>query len=72
MLDYQQARILSLQGNADEAIRVLRRVIAGGWRFWHLDGDPALNNLQNMREFRSIVSDRDRLVDEERALIEAS
>jgi len=72
MLDYQKARVLSLQGNPDEAIRVLRRVIAGGWRFWHLDGDPALNNLHNMREFQSIVGDRNRLVDEERALIEAS
>ena len=45
MLDYQQARFLSLQGNPDEAIRVLRRVIAGGWRFWYLDGDPALKSL---------------------------
>ena len=72
MLDYQQARIHSLQGNADEAIRVLRGVIAGGWRFWYLDGDPALNSLGDMREFRSIVSDRDRLVDVERILIEAT
>ena len=67
MLNYQQARILALQGNHEEALRVLRSVIAAGWRFWYLDGDPALKSMWDNREFRSIVADRDMLVEQERA-----
>ena len=72
MLDYQRARVLAMKGESDESIRVLRRVIAGGWRFWYLDGDPALKSLRELREFRSIVADRDRLVNQQRELIEAT
>jgi len=49
---------------------VLRQIIAAGWRFWYLDGDPALKGLQDNREFRSIVNDRNRLVEQERAKLE--
>ena len=72
MLDFQQARVLALSGATDESIRVLRGVIAGGSRFWYLDGDPALDSLKDMREFRSIIADRDRLVMHERELMESS
>jgi TolB-like protein/Tfp pilus assembly protein PilF len=70
MLDFQQARILALEGRRDEALGVLRKVIAAGWRFWYLDGDPALKSLQDMREFRSVIDDRDMLVAQERAKLE--
>jgi TolB-like protein/Tfp pilus assembly protein PilF len=70
MLTYQEARILALEGNQEDALEALRNVIAGGWRFWYLDGDPALKNLQDSREFRSIVGDRDMLVEQERAKLE--
>lgn len=70
MLQYQEARILALEGKQDEALEVLRQVIGGGWRFWYLDGDPALNSLQNTREFRSIVNDRKMLIEQERAKLE--
>ena len=45
-------------------------LVAAGWRFWYLDGDPALKGLQENREFRSIVNDRNRLVEQERAKLE--
>jgi len=67
MLRYQEARILALEGRHEEALQVLRQVIAAGWRFWYIDGDPALKTLQGSREFRSIVEDKNRLVDRERA-----
>jgi TolB-like protein/Tfp pilus assembly protein PilF len=70
MLNYQQARILALEGNHEEALRGLRNVIAAGWRFWYLDGDPALKSLWDNREFRSIVADKDMLVEQERASLE--
>lgn len=67
MLSFQQARILALEGKQDDALRILRKIIAAGWRFWYLDGDPALKNLQDNQDFRSIISDRDMLVEQERA-----
>ncbi len=67
MLRYQEARILALEGRHEEALQVLRQVIAAGWRFWYLEGDPALKSLQDSREFRSIVEDKNRLVDQEKA-----
>ena len=69
MLNYQQARVLALEGNHEEALRVLRGVIAAGWRFWYLEGDPALESLQDNREFLSIVGDREMLVEQERAML---
>lgn len=67
VLRFQEARILALEGREEEALAALRQIIAAGWRFWYLDGDPALGNLQDSREFRSIVNDRDMLVEQERA-----
>ena len=67
MLSFQEARILALEGKLDEALGRLRQIIAAGWRFWYLDGDPALEDLWEGREFRSIVDDRNRLVERERA-----
>lgn len=66
MLSFQHARILALEGYQDDALGVLRKIIASGWRFWYLDGDPALKNLQDNREFHSIIGDRDRLVVQEK------
>ena len=63
ILDLQQARILTLEGNQQEALSVLRKVIGAGLRFWYLETDPALRSLHDNREFRSIVGDRDRLVE---------
>lgn len=71
MLDYQQARILSRQGKTDESLRILRQILAAGWRFWYLEGDPALKNLWELREFKSIVGDRDMLVAAERTKIQS-
>jgi len=70
MLSFQEARILALEGKQDEALGVLRKIIAAGWLCWYLDGDPALKNLQDNREFVSIISDRNMLVDMERAKLE--
>ena len=70
MLGFQEARILALEGKPDEALDVLRKIIAAGCRFWYLDGDPALNSLQNNREFRSIVNDLKMLVERERVEME--
>lgn len=70
MLAYQEARILALEGKQEDTLSVLRNVIASGWRFWYLDGDPALKNLQDSREFQSIVADRDMLVEQEKAKLE--
>ena len=70
MLRFQEARILALEGRNDEALGALRQIIAAGWRFWYLDGDPALKGLQDNREFRSIVNDRNRLVEQERAKLD--
>ncbi|MCZ6890411.1 MAG: hypothetical protein O7H39_18125, partial [Gammaproteobacteria bacterium] len=67
MLGFQEARILALQGRSDEALVILRQIIAAGWRFWYLDGDPALNSIQDTRAFRTLVNDRDMLVEQERA-----
>lgn len=66
LLGFQEARILALEGRSDEALGVLRQVIAAGWRFWYLDGDPALGNLQENREFRSIVNDLNMLIEQEK------
>ena len=70
MLKFQEARILALEGNRDDALALLRKTIAAGWRFWYLDGDPAFKSLQNSREFQSIVSDRNRLADMEKAKLD--
>ena len=67
MLRLQEARILALEGRQDGALEALRQIIGAGWRFWYMDGDPALKNLQESREFRSIVNDRNMLVARERA-----
>ena len=67
ILSFQRARTLALEGRLDEALGVLRQTIAAGWRFWYMDGDPALKNLQESREFRSIVNDVNVLVEQERA-----
>ena len=72
MLQFQEARILALEGRQDEALVVLREIIAAGWRFWYLDGDPALKSMQKRREFRSIVNDRRMLVEQEKAKLEKS
>lgn len=69
MLSYQEARILALEGKLDDALDVLRTVIGAGWRCWYLDGDPALRNLQDKREFQSIIADRDRLAGQQRDLL---
>jgi len=66
MLNYQQARVLALEGHHGEALRVLRNVIAAGWRFWYLANDPAFKSMWDNLEFRSIVSDKDMLVEQER------
>jgi TolB-like protein/tetratricopeptide (TPR) repeat protein len=66
MLNYQQARIFALEGNHEEALRVLRNVIAAGWRFWYLANDPALKSMWDNPEFSSIVADKDMLVEQER------
>ena len=70
MLSFQEARILALEGRPNEALGVLRQIIAAGWRFWYLDGDPALRNLREGREFRSIVNDLNMLIEQERAEFE--
>ena len=70
MLDFQQARILALEGNTDEVLKILRHILAAGWRFWYLEGDPALKNVRELREFQSIVRDRDMLVQIERDEVE--
>ena len=70
MLSFQEARILALEEKPDEALAVLRQIIAAGWRFWYLDGDPALRNLQENREFDSIVGDLKMLVERERIELE--
>lgn len=70
MLRFQEARILALEGRQEDALGALREIIAGGWRFWYLDGDPALKNLQESREFHSIIDDRGRLAEQERAKLE--
>jgi tetratricopeptide (TPR) repeat protein len=72
MILFQEARMLALEERQDEALGVLRQIIAAGWRFWYLDGDPALKSLQDKREFRSIVSNRNMLVEQERAKLENS
>ena len=72
MLRFQEARILALEGRQDAALGVLREIIADGWRFWYLDGDPALKSMQKRREFRSIVNDRKMLVEQEKAKLEKS
>ncbi len=72
MLSFQEARILALEGRPNEALGVLRQIIAAGWRFWYLDGDPALRNLREGREFRSIVNDLNMLIEQERAKFENS
>lgn len=72
MLRFQEARILALEGRQDEALGALRQIIAAGWRFWYLDGDPALKSLQKKREFRSIVNDRKMLVEQEKVKLENS
>jgi len=72
MLRFQEARILALEGRQDAALGVLREIIADGWRFWYLDGDPALKSMQKRREFRSIVNDRRMLVEQEKAKLEKS
>lgn len=66
MLSYQEARILALEGNLENALSVLRKTIAAGLRPWYLEGDPALRNLWDSREFQSIIGDRNRLVEQER------
>jgi len=70
MLKFQNARILTLEGRRDQALADLRQVLAGGWRFWYMDGDPALKNLREDREFRSIVDDRNMFIERERAKLE--
>ena len=70
LLGFQEARILALEEKPDEALDVLRNIIAAGWRSWYLNGDPALNSLQDNREFRSIVNDMDMLVTRERIDLE--
>ena len=70
MLRVQEARIHALEGNRDKALAELRKAIAAGWRFWYLDGDPAFKSIQNSREFQSIVSDRNRLVDMEKVKLD--
>jgi tetratricopeptide (TPR) repeat protein len=72
MLRFQEARILALEGRQDAALEVLREIIAAGWRFWYLEGDPALKSIQKRREFRSIVNDRKMLVEQEKAKLEKS
>lgn len=37
---------------------------------WYMEGDPALINLQDNREFRPIVNDRNMLVKQDRAKLE--
>lgn len=71
MLDFQQARILALEGQTDAALTRLRQVLAAGWRFWYLEGDPALRSLRELPQFRSIVRDRDMLVEVERKELES-
>lgn len=66
MLSYQEARVLALEGNLENALEVLRKTVAAGFRSWSLDEDPALRNLWEHREFQSIIGDRDRLVEQER------
>jgi len=70
MLSFQEARILALEGKTGEALSMLRQIIASGWRFWYLDGDPALRILQDSREFQSIVNDRTMLVEQEKNKLE--
>ncbi len=65
MLSFQEARILALEGKSDAALEVLRQIIAAGWRFWYLNGDPALISLQGKREFRALVNELDTLVEQE-------
>lgn len=67
MLDYQMARIQALDGNSDQALETLRRIIEAGWRFWYLEGDPALKNLQALSGFEAVVNEKDLLVEAERA-----
>jgi len=70
MLDFQQARIYALEGDTDQSLGILRQVVGAGWRFWYLEGDPALKNVRESLEFQSIVSEKDRLVEIERAEVE--
>ncbi len=70
MLDFQRARIHALEGDTDESLNILRQILAAGWRFWYLEGDPALKNLRDSSEFQSIVSEKDMLVQQERAEVE--
>lgn len=66
MISYQEARILALEGNLEDSLALLRQTIAAGFRFWYLEGDPALRNLWDNREFQSIIGDRSRLVEQQR------
>ena len=72
MLRFQEARILALEGRQDEALGALRQIIAAGWRFWYMDGDPALENLWERKEFHSIINDRNMLIEQDRAKLENS
>ena len=65
MLSYQEAKVLALEGKSDEALEVLRQMIAAGWRFWYLHGDPALKSLQEGSGFRALLNQRDTLVEQE-------
>jgi len=66
MLTYQEARILALEGDLEGALEALRKTVAAGFRFWYMDGDPALRKLWDHREFQSIIGDRNRLVEQEK------
>ncbi len=72
MLRFQEARILALEGRQDEALEALRQIIAAGWRFWYMDGDPALENLWERKEFHSIINDRNMFIEQDRAKLENS
>jgi len=66
MLSYQEARILALEGDLEGALEVLRKTVAAGFRFWYMDGDPALRKLWDHREFQSVIGDLNRLVEQEK------
>lgn len=69
LLSFQEARLLVLEAGKDKAIEVLRKAIAAGWRSWFTDGDPAFAEIQQDRQFQSLLGDIQMLVDQENFII---
>jgi len=67
MIDFQYARIHALRGDTNAALRILGEILAEGWRFWYLEGDPAFRGIRELDDFQAIVERKQALVQAERA-----